>query len=161
MLVLRHCGFLSLLRYLFVMGLKVVCYGALSCYSIADALCDKRVCVDEVLFVLGSSRMATVPLLLNEDIELGSPPHYDEAVNGKRKNETHAPDKAAIRPGFFHGDFGEAAAGMGAVAFANLAIRLGFLRKVLGILSFQLAMTAIFCIALYVTPEVHLFLLKQ
>lgn len=37
----------------------------------------------------------------------------------------------------------------------------GFLRKVLGVLSFQLVTTAVFCFALYVTPEVRLFLQQQ
>jgi len=49
----------------------------------------------------------------------------------------------------------------GAVAFAQLSIRLGFLRKVFGILAFQFTATVIVCTALYMTPHVRSFIQNQ
>uniref|UniRef100_A0A1I8ETH1 Transmembrane BAX inhibitor motif-containing protein 4 n=1 Tax=Wuchereria bancrofti TaxID=6293 RepID=A0A1I8ETH1_WUCBA len=96
---------------------------------------------------------ATVPLLLEEDIELGSPPSYKEAVDGERTLQ----NRSLQRHWFFDFNFGKATANFAPVIFANV----GFLRKVFGILSLQLLITAVFCTALYVTSEIRLFLQQQ
>ncbi|VDK59633.1 unnamed protein product [Anisakis simplex] len=108
--------------------------------------------------------MATIPLMLDQDVELGELPSYDEAT--KRQNATgEAPSKQSrhnnIRDAFFREQFAKDATMAGAVAYASISIRLGFLRKVLGILSFQLLLTTLFCVAFYVTPHVRLFLMEQ
>lgn len=69
--------------------------------------------------------MTTVPLLLNEDAELGALPNYNEAVNGKKTGQTHTSDTTAIPPDFFYTDFGKTATSIGVVALANVSIRLG------------------------------------
>ncbi|VDM09719.1 unnamed protein product [Wuchereria bancrofti] len=111
-----------------------------------------------VRFQLSNGIMsATVPLLLEEDIELGSPPSYKEAVDGERTLQ----NRSLQRHWFFDFNFGKATANFAPVIFANVGIRLGFLRKVFGILSLQLLITAVFCTALYVTSEIRLFLQQQ
>jgi len=53
------------------------------------------------------------------------------------------------------------AAKAGSVAAERISIRLGFLRKVFGILSFQLLMTITACTVLYLTPGVRGFVQQQ
>ncbi|CAI4221705.1 unnamed protein product [Auanema sp. JU1783] len=50
---------------------------------------------------------------------------------------------------------------MGTVASEKVSIRLGFLRKVFGILSFQIVLTTAICAALYATPGVQDFVKTQ
>uniref|UniRef100_A0A0R3S4F0 Protein lifeguard 4 n=1 Tax=Elaeophora elaphi TaxID=1147741 RepID=A0A0R3S4F0_9BILA len=99
---------------------------------------------------------ATVPLLL-EDVELGTPPSYKEAANGKRISQ-NAPLQ---HHWFFDFNSNKLTTNLSPVIFAAVAIRLGFLRKVFGILSSQLLITVVFCTALYITPEVRLFMQHQ
>uniref|UniRef100_A0AAF5PK51 Uncharacterized protein n=1 Tax=Wuchereria bancrofti TaxID=6293 RepID=A0AAF5PK51_WUCBA len=63
---------------------------------------------------------ATVPLLLEEDIELGSPPSYKEAVDGERTLQ----NRSLQRHWFFDFNFGKATANFAPVIFANVGIRL-------------------------------------
>lgn len=65
--------------------------------------------------------MATIPLLLEEDVEAGNLPSYEDVVNGKES--ISAPTQAAQR--FLLTDIGKNASAMGAVAYANISIRLG------------------------------------
>ncbi|KAK6112336.1 Inhibitor of apoptosis-promoting Bax1 family protein [Brugia pahangi] len=100
---------------------------------------------------------ATVPLLLEENIELSSPPSYKEAVDA----EWTLQDRSWQRHWFFDFNFAKATANFTPVVSVGVAIRLGFLRKVFGILSLQLLITAVFCMALYVTLKIRLFLQQQ
>ncbi|KAM3728753.1 Transmembrane BAX inhibitor motif-containing protein [Dirofilaria immitis] len=102
--------------------------------------------------------MATVPLLLEEDIELGLPPSYEEAASEKRTSQNHSMQH---HPWFFDFNSNKATANLAPVIFATVAIKLGFLRKVFGILSVQLLITAIVCTTLYATAEIRLFLQEQ
>uniref|UniRef100_A0A0M3I3L9 Transmembrane BAX inhibitor motif-containing protein 4 n=2 Tax=Ascaris TaxID=6251 RepID=A0A0M3I3L9_ASCLU len=99
--------------------------------------------------------MATIPLMIDQDVESGQLPAYEEAVDA-RQGKT-APLRS-IRHAFFRNDFGKEAAAMGAVAYANVSIRLGFLRKVLGILSVQLLLTTVCSVTLYLIPNFRYFL---
>ncbi|KAL3990224.1 Inhibitor of apoptosis-promoting Bax1 family protein [Acanthocheilonema viteae] len=100
---------------------------------------------------------ATIPLLLEEDVESGLPPSYEEAANGKRTLQ----NRPLQHHWFFNFNSSKATTNLTAVIFSTVAIRLEFLRKVFGILSLQLLITAVFCTTLYVTPEVRLFLQQQ
>lgn len=94
-----------------------------------------------VRFQLSNGIMsATVPLLLEKNIELGSPPSYKEAVDV----EWTLQDRSLQRHWFFDFNFAKATANFTPVVFASVAIRLGFLREVFGILSLQLLITAVF-----------------
>ncbi|KAI6197880.1 hypothetical protein M3Y94_01277600 [Aphelenchoides besseyi] len=96
-----------------------------------------------------------VPLLHDqdsdhEDVERGVPPSYEQVQN----------DGARFMGPKMRSD------GKDPVALADASIRLGnliysFLRKVLGILSFQFAATVILCAALYLTPVVRGFVQQQ
>ncbi|CAG9531528.1 unnamed protein product [Cercopithifilaria johnstoni] len=99
---------------------------------------------------------AAVPLLL-EDVELGLPPSYEEAKNGKRILH----NRPLRYHWFFNSNSSKATTSLTPVIFSTLAIRLGFLRKVFGILSLQFLITVVLCTTLYVTPEVLLFLQQQ
>ncbi|VDM96963.1 unnamed protein product [Thelazia callipaeda] len=110
--------------------------------------------------------MTTTPLLqAEEDVELANYPDlpsYDEALS-RSKTDQGNPGNHFRTIGT---DFAKGTANLSAVALSNITVRLGilflgFLRKVFGILSFQLLITAIFCTSLYVTPEVRLFLQQQ
>ncbi|VDO29791.1 unnamed protein product [Brugia timori] len=83
---------------------------------------------------------ATVPLLLEKNIELGSPPSCKEAVDV----EWTLQDRSLQRHWFFDFNFAKATGNFTPVVFASVAIRLGFLREVFGILSLQLLITAVF-----------------
>uniref|UniRef100_A0A8R1XU38 Uncharacterized protein n=1 Tax=Onchocerca volvulus TaxID=6282 RepID=A0A8R1XU38_ONCVO len=98
--------------------------------------------------------MATVPLLIEDDIELGSPPSYEEVANGKRTLQNHPIWS-------FNSNSEKTITNLAAVIYATVNIRLGFLRKIFGILSVQLLITAIICTALYATEEIRLFLQEQ
>uniref|UniRef100_A0A1I7WPK2 MFS domain-containing protein n=1 Tax=Heterorhabditis bacteriophora TaxID=37862 RepID=A0A1I7WPK2_HETBA len=50
---------------------------------------------------------------------------------------------------------------MGSVASERVSIRLAFLRKVFGILSFQVVLTTVICTALYMTPGIREFVREQ
>ncbi|EFO26124.2 hypothetical protein LOAG_02358 [Loa loa] len=100
---------------------------------------------------------ATVPLLLEEDIELGLPPMYEEALNGKRTLQNCPLEHHRS----FNFSPGKTVTNLTPVIYATVAIRLGFLRKVFGILFLQLFITVILCTALYVTSEIRLFLQQQ
>ncbi|VDK72150.1 unnamed protein product [Litomosoides sigmodontis] len=99
---------------------------------------------------------AAVPLLL-EDIELGLPPTYEEVANGKQTLQ----NRPLQHHWFFNFNPNKAATNLVPVIFSTIAIKLGFLRKVFGILSLQLLITAVLCTTLYITPEVRLFLQQQ
>ncbi|KAI6174409.1 hypothetical protein M3Y98_01186900 [Aphelenchoides besseyi] len=91
-----------------------------------------------------------VPLLRDqdsdhEDVERGGPPSYEQVQN----------DGARFMGPKMRSD------GKDPVALADASIRLGFLRKVLGILSFQFAATVILCAALYLTPVIRGFVQQQ
>lgn len=60
--------------------------------------------------------------MIDQDVESGQLPAYEEAVDA-RQGKT-APLRS-IRHAFFRNDFGKEAAAMGAVAYANVSIRLG------------------------------------
>ena len=128
--------------------------------------------------------MAKVPLLSDQDVEMGGGlPNYDDIENfGEKKtnsglitnsrtpnsnnsnnNDTNTNSTNNLPlGGLFSKNLDEHGEGnSNAVAFANLAIRLGFLRKVLGILSFQFAVTVAFCTVLYLTPVVRGFIQQQ
>jgi len=89
--------------------------------------------------------MAHIPLMEDQDSELGDAPSYDDVQNGTsflfRTEKSIDHEKA--------------------VAHAHVSIRMGFLRKVLGILSFQFLATVIFCTVLYLTPGVRGFVQQQ
>ncbi|TKR83208.1 hypothetical protein L596_016833 [Steinernema carpocapsae] len=99
-------------------------------------------------------KMATIPLMSDQDLEEGlGLPDYDDATKGNKSKR--APRGSQLYR------FAENTASMGMVAQANIAIRLGFLRKVFGILSFQLISTIVLSTALYVTPGVRGFVQQQ
>lgn len=66
---------------------------------------------------------ATVPLLLEEDIELGLPPSYEEAADGKRTLHS----RPLQHHWFFDFNSGKAMTNLTPVIFANVAIRLGII----------------------------------
>ncbi|KAI1723174.1 protein lifeguard 4-like isoform X1 [Ditylenchus destructor] len=113
--------------------------------------------------------MASIPLLSDQDIEQGELPTYEDTINGS-KNTSSRQDSTATRTdsaprqkrlgGLFSKHFDDVQ-DANSVAFAHVSIRLGFLRKVLGILSFQFVVTVAFCTALYMTPGVKGFLQQQ
>jgi len=106
------------------------------------------------------SSQINVPLLeaiehdsSDEDVERGPLPNYAEATRDAQ---------AGQRVGFM-GSSRKTGIQMGKdpVALGDVSLRLGFLRKVLGILSFQFAATVILCTVLYLTPVVRGFIQQQ
>ncbi|MCP9257424.1 Transmembrane BAX inhibitor motif-containing protein 4 [Dirofilaria immitis] len=61
-------------------------------------------------------KMATVPLLLEEDIELGLPPSYEEAASEKRTSQNHSMQH---HPWFFDFNSNKATANLAPVIFAT------------------------------------------
>ncbi|CAD5234795.1 unnamed protein product [Bursaphelenchus xylophilus] len=91
--------------------------------------------------------------LLNEsdsdsDVETGRLPTYAQAETG-----------AGLK--FLMGNNSQPRDGKEAVALTDVNIRMGFLRKVLGILSFQFVVTVVLCGAVYLTPTVRGFVQHQ
>lgn len=109
--------------------------------------------------------MASIPLLSDQDVEQGELPTYEDAVNRNTSSASTA-TKSDSSPrqkrlgGLFSKHFDDVQ-DANSVAFAHVSIRLGFLRKVLGILAFQFVVTVVFCTALYMTPGVKGFLQQQ
>ncbi|MFH4976454.1 hypothetical protein AB6A40_003163 [Gnathostoma spinigerum] len=102
--------------------------------------------------------MATIPLMSDQDVELGTLPSYDDVITGKKSGTTVGSKRQLP---FLGEHLADDAAEATAVAYANVSIRLGFLRKVLGILTFQLVATTVFCTALYTTHRVREFVQDQ
>ncbi|KAE9553308.1 hypothetical protein FO519_003474 [Halicephalobus sp. NKZ332] len=92
--------------------------------------------------------MAHIPLMEDQDSELGDAPSYEDVRNSQNGTSF-----------FFRSE--KSMDHERAVANAHVAIRMGFLRKVLGILSFQFLATVIFCSVLYLTPGVRGFIQQQ
>uniref|UniRef100_A0A915DNY0 Uncharacterized protein n=1 Tax=Ditylenchus dipsaci TaxID=166011 RepID=A0A915DNY0_9BILA len=115
--------------------------------------------------------MASVPLMSDQDVELGALPSYEEALQGKNgaskatetsTNNSRTPGKQQKKIGGLFGNHFDDVADSSAVAFAQVSIRLAFLRKVLGILSFQFMVTVVFStVRLYMTPGVKGFVQEQ
>jgi FtsH-binding integral membrane protein len=117
--------------------------------------------------------MASIPLLSDQDPEMGELPSYEDAVQGKtstanskttasgqdtRRGSSDTGNKKIV--GLFSRHFDEVS-DANSVAFAHISIRLGFLRKVLGILAFQFLVTVVFCTGLYMTPAVKGYVQQQ
>uniref|UniRef100_A0AC35GAI7 Uncharacterized protein n=1 Tax=Panagrolaimus sp. PS1159 TaxID=55785 RepID=A0AC35GAI7_9BILA len=92
--------------------------------------------------------MAHIPLMSEQDLEEGDLPTYEDTQNQKNNDQHYFPASKTVEH--------EAA-----VAHASKQIRLGFLRKVFGILSFQFLATFVFCFVLYLTPGVRGFVQQQ
>jgi FtsH-binding integral membrane protein len=92
--------------------------------------------------------MAHIPLMSEQDLEEGDLPTYEDTQNQKNNGQHYFPASKTVEH--------EAA-----VAQAHVTIRLGFLRKVFGILSFQFLATFVFCFVLYLTPGVRGFVQQQ
>ncbi|KAI6190950.1 Transmembrane BAX inhibitor motif-containing protein 4 [Aphelenchoides bicaudatus] len=96
---------------------------------------------------------AQVPLLeaeeVDDDVERGALPNYAEAAQSGQRVGFVAGAKPNLRPG------------KDPVALADTRLRMGFLRKVLGILLFQFGVTVILSTALYLTPVVRGFIHQQ
>ncbi|KAI6226233.1 hypothetical protein M3Y99_01312600 [Aphelenchoides fujianensis] len=82
----------------------------------------------------------------DSDVERGPVPAYEHAIRQAADTTT---------PSFLGGHAKPLREGKEPVALADAAIRMGFLRKVLGILSFQFLATVVLCGALYLTPVVR------
>uniref|UniRef100_A0A1I7XWF0 Protein lifeguard 4 n=2 Tax=Steinernema glaseri TaxID=37863 RepID=A0A1I7XWF0_9BILA len=117
-------------------------------------ICVRLDLFELVLYIYSfRSEMASIPLMSDQDLEEGRGlPDYNEATKATKK---YAPKGNRL----FR--YAEETANMGMVAQASVAIRLGFLRKVFGILSFQLIATIILSSALYFTPGVRGFVQQQ
>uniref|UniRef100_A0A0N5AP47 Transmembrane BAX inhibitor motif-containing protein 4 n=1 Tax=Syphacia muris TaxID=451379 RepID=A0A0N5AP47_9BILA len=99
--------------------------------------------------------MATIPLMLDQDDNLDRLPSYDEVTSGKKVEQSNSRGKLHSA---FDIEFGNSSITSSVVALAHVSIRLGFLRKVFAILSFQLLTTATLCVVLYLVPNVRNFL---
>ncbi|KAI6181967.1 hypothetical protein M3Y99_01968900 [Aphelenchoides fujianensis] len=98
-----------------------------------------------------------VPLLNAQDsdesdVERGPVPTYEHATR-------QAGD--ATTPSFLGGHAKPLREGKEPVALADASIRMGFLRKVLGILSFQFLATVVLSAGIYLTPVVRGFIQNQ
>uniref|UniRef100_A0AC34QGQ4 Uncharacterized protein n=2 Tax=Panagrolaimus sp. JU765 TaxID=591449 RepID=A0AC34QGQ4_9BILA len=101
-----------------------------------------------LVIVSSTAKMAHIPLMSDQDAEMGDVPTYEEVQNSQngtsflfRSTKQTEQEKA--------------------VAQAHVSIRLGFLRKVLGILGFQFLTTIVFGLVLYLTPGVRGFMQQQ
>ncbi|CAD5229019.1 unnamed protein product [Bursaphelenchus okinawaensis] len=93
--------------------------------------------------------------LLNPDSD------SDSDVDVEARLPTYAQTETGAGFKFMLGNNGQPRDGKEAVALSDVHIRIGFLRKVLGILSFQFVVTVILCGAVYLTPTVRGFVQHQ